>query len=110
MRAFVQEGNNLPLTAPSGGVVSGLVYKIGAIICVAAITAAAGAIFPGWTEGVYDLPSDTGTAWAEGDTLYWDNTAKVFTKTSTSNTKAGYSVGGKTSGAAVGRIRLVPSI
>jgi predicted RecA/RadA family phage recombinase len=110
MRRFVNEGNALDLTAPSDGVVSDGVYKIGAIICIASATVAAGLLFAAWTEGVYDVTSNTGAAWAEGDTVYWDDTAKVFTKTSTSNTKAGVAVAAKDSAATTGRIKLIPSI
>jgi predicted RecA/RadA family phage recombinase len=110
MRNYVQDGKALDLTAPTGGVVSGLVYKIGSIICVAAVTVAAGALFAAYTEGVYDIVSDTGVAWAEGDLVYWDNTAKVFTKTATSNTKAGVAVAAKTSGATTGRVKLITTI
>jgi predicted RecA/RadA family phage recombinase len=39
--------------------------------------------------GIFDVPKATGTAWTEGATIYWDNTAKNFTTVSTSNTKAG---------------------
>jgi predicted RecA/RadA family phage recombinase len=110
MRNYVQDGIALDLTAPSGGVTSGLAYKIGSIICIAAVSAAAGAIFAGYTQGVYDVVSDTGTAWAEGDLVYWDNTNKVFTKTATSNTKAGVAATAKASGTAVGRVKLIPTI
>ena len=49
--------------------------------------------------------TDTGTAWAIGDLVYWDATNSRFTKTSTSNTKAGYALEAKASGDAVsGRI------
>ncbi|WP_277657200.1 DUF2190 family protein [Seleniivibrio woodruffii] len=43
------------------------------------------------TEGVYEIPAVTTTAFAQGDVLYWDNTAKKLTKTSTDNTRAGVS-------------------
>jgi predicted RecA/RadA family phage recombinase len=49
-------------------------------------------------------------AWAEGDLVYWDNTAKQFTKTSTSNTKAGYAVAAKLTAGVSGRMRLVPGL
>lgn len=110
MRRYVQEGNALDLTAPTGGVVSGSVYKIGSILCLAGITAAVGKSFPGWTEGVYDVPKATGAAWAEGDLLYWDDTAKAFTKTATANTKAGVAVKAAASADTEGRIKLVPTI
>lgn len=110
MRNYVQPGNSLDLVAPAGGVTSGVGVKIGAIIAIAAVTAAAAATFAGYVDGVFDAAADTGTAWAAGDVVYWDDTNKRFTKTATANTKAGYAVAAKTSGATVGRIALVPSI
>lgn len=110
MKNFVQPGETLDLTAPSGGVVSGKAYKIGSIIAVAAADAAQGDTFAGYTEGVFDLTSDTGAAWAVGDTVYLLADGSAFTKTATGNTKAGVAVAAKLSAATVGRIRLVPSI
>ena len=37
-----------------------------------------------------DAPKATGEAWTMGQKLYWDNTAKKFTTTATSNTLCGY--------------------
>lgn len=108
MKNFVHEGDALDLVAPSGGVTSGKGVKIAAIIAIAAVTAAAGETFAGYVRGVFDVDSDTGTAWAVGDIVYWDDTNKVFTKTSTSNTKAGYVAAAKASGGTTGRIRLQP--
>lgn len=45
--------------------------------------------------------TDTGAAWAAFDKIYWDDTAKKFTKTSTSNTLVGYALEAKLSAAAV---------
>ncbi len=108
MKGFVQDGDVVTLTAPSGGVTSGVGFKVGAIIAIACSTVAAGLPVEAAVEGVFDHTSDTGAAWAEGDKLYWDDTAKVFTKTTTSNTLAGVAVAAKTSGAPVGRIKLSP--
>ncbi len=110
MKNYVQEGTALDLTAPAGGVVSGSPYKIGSIICVAAVDAAAGETFAGYTEGVYDLPSDTGAAWAEGDVVYLLADGSAFTKTATANTKAGVAVAAKASADTTGRIKLIASI
>jgi predicted RecA/RadA family phage recombinase len=109
MKNFVSQGHALDLTAPSGGVTSGKGVKIGAIIAIALVTAAAGATFAGLVTGVVNVDSDTGTAWAVGDIVYWDDTNKVFTKTSTSNTKAGYVVTAKASGDTSAHVRLQPS-
>jgi predicted RecA/RadA family phage recombinase len=110
MKNFVQDGCVVTLTAPSGGVTSGKGVKVGSIIAIAATTQAAAASFEGAVTGVFDVDKATGAAWAEGDLLYWDDTAKNFTKTSTSNTKSGYAVSAAASGDATGRMRLVPSI
>ncbi|HVM38297.1 MAG TPA: DUF2190 family protein [Sphingomicrobium sp.] len=113
MRNYVAPGEALDLTAPSGGVVGGNAYKIGSAIVIAASDAAEGAPFVGYMEGVYDVEAATHAsdqAWTEGMLVYWDDSAKKFTKTSTSNTKAGVAAAAKTSTAAGGRIRLVPSI
>ncbi len=53
-------------------------------------------------EGVWILPKAPGTAWSQGDKLYFDNTAKTFTKTATSNTAAGYAYYGAASGDTTG--------
>lgn len=55
---------------------------------------------------VYDAeidaaPAETGVAWAVGDKIYWDATNGVFTKTTTSNTLAGYVLEAKLAAAAV---------
>ena len=102
------EGSPLDLVAPSGGVTSGAAVKIGAIIAIAETTQLVGETFAGHVTGVWDVTSDTGTAWAVGDIVYWDDSAKVFTKTSTSNTKCGIVAGAKLSAATSGRVRLQP--
>lgn len=110
MKTKVSCGSPLDFTSPSGGTTSGVAVKIGAMIAIATITTVAGDPATGEVEGQFDHTSDTGAAWAFGDTLYWDDTNKVFTKTSSGNTKAGYATAAKTSGATTGRIRLVPTI
>lgn len=111
MRNFVNPGRTVELTAPSGGVVSGNGYKIGAFLGIAGNTIAAGLPFPLQVEGVFDVLAEgagSGQAWAEGDAVYWDNTALQFTKTTTSNTLAGIAASAKLTTDVLGRIRLVP--
>lgn len=57
---YIQDGNVLTLTAPAGGVKSGGVYAIGALVVVAVADAAAGADFAGHTGGVWRLPAANG--------------------------------------------------
>jgi predicted RecA/RadA family phage recombinase len=110
MKNFVQDGKSVDFTAPAGGVVAGSFYLIGAAIVVAATTQVAGATFAGWLTGTYTVPAATGQAWIEGAKLYWDDTAKNFTTTVGSNTKAGIAAVAKLSATAIGQIRLIPTI
>lgn len=111
MARFYHDGNALDFTAPIGGVVAGLFYLIGNTLVFAATSAAAGALFAGYVEGVYeDAVATTSQAWTEGALLYWDNTNKRFTTTASGNTKAAVAAAAKASAAAVGRVKLVLTI
>lgn len=110
MKNFVQSGEVLDLTAPSGGVTSGLAVKIGSVIAIAAVTAAASEEFAAAVTGVFDVAAATSQAWTQGALVYWDDTAKVFTTTASTNQKAGVAVAIKDSAAATGRVRLIPTV
>lgn len=71
---YVQEGKTLTLTAPAGGVTTGLGYVIGSLFVVAQTTAAATYPFEGTVDGVHTLPKTTAQAWAEGQPVFWDAT------------------------------------
>lgn len=107
MKNFEQDGDTLDLIAPSGGVVAGGFYLIGALFVVACVTAAEGATFAAARCGVYNsAPKATGAAWAQGDKLYWDNSTKVFTKTASGNTYVAVATKAAASGDAVGTVLL----
>lgn len=89
MKTYVQEGDALEFTAPSGGVVAGNGYLIGSIFGVARTTAAEGAAFILDTGGVYTLPKKAGDTPAQGAVVYWDDTNKYVTTTASGNTKIG---------------------
>lgn len=91
MKNFVQHGVNLTLPAPAD-VLSGDVVIVGSLLGIAAGTAASGADLDIVTEGVFSLPKVSALAIAIGDTVYWDSTAKLVTKTSSGNTKLGVAV------------------
>jgi len=113
MKNYLQHGDTLDFTAPSGGVVSGSPVIIGGQLVVPAVTAAEGAVFAAKTTGVFSLKAEgavSGQAWAEGDTLYWDNTNKQFTKTSSGNTKRGHAVAAKLTADVVGSVKLIPTL
>lgn len=57
---YVQDGNVLQLTAPTGGVVSGGIYAIGTLVVIALATAAKDEKFAAATNGVWTVPSTAG--------------------------------------------------
>lgn len=109
MKNFIQPGNTVSLIAPSGGVVSGNGYLIGALFVVALHSAAAGAAFEGVTEGCFTLAAEgagSGQAIAQGALVYWDNTEKRCTATATNNTKIGCAITAKITTATAVDVRL----
>ena len=107
MKNYVQPGNTITLTAPYA-VTSGDGLLVGSIFGVAAGTAAVGEAVEAALTGVYDLKKVASQAWTAGDKVYWDNTAKEATKTTTSNTLIGVAVVAVAGGAGdtIGRVRL----
>ena len=107
MKNYVQPGNTITLTAPYA-VTSGDGLLVGSIFGVAAGTAALGDPVETALEGVYDMKKLASQAWAVGDKIYWDNTAKNTTKTLTSNTLIGVATDVVAGGATdlIGRVRL----
>lgn len=107
MKNYVQDGTTLPLIAPYD-VASGAGFLVGAIFAVACAAALSGAPVEGKTKGVFDLARVTGasTDWTAGTRLYWDNTAKVITKTASGNTLIGVALTAAAIGDATGRVRL----
>lgn len=91
MKNYVQKGENLTLTAPYA-VASGAGVKIGLIFGVAAGAAANGATVDVVTEGVFTLPKVSTDVFAVGAAVYWDDTAKLITSTTSGNTKVGVAV------------------
>lgn len=106
MNNFIQPGEVQTFTAPSGGVVSGTVYKIGQVVCVAAADVAQTLPFEGKIRGVFTLPKATSQSWTEGALLYWDDSAKKFTTTSGGNRLAGHAVEAADSADTTGTVYL----
>lgn len=106
MKNYVQPGEVLEFTAPAGGVVSGTGVKIGDVLVVATITAAAGEKFTGIRVGVVEHAKLSAQAWAEGDAVNWDNTNKRFTTVTTGNFKAGVAVAAAANPSSTGKVLL----
>ena len=105
MNNFVEQGDTVDLVAPYA-VNSGAGALVGNLFGVAKATLANGASGAFQIKGVVNIASDTGTAWNQGDLIYWDNTNKVATKTATSNKLIGACLVAKASAATTGTVRL----
>lgn len=105
MKNFVQSGHLVDWTADAT-ILSGQVIKAGSLIGVASNGGVSGDVIPLMVGGIYDYAKNSAEAWAFGDTVYWDDTNKVFTKTSSGNTKAGVAVAVAANPSASGRLRL----
>jgi predicted RecA/RadA family phage recombinase len=105
---YIQEGNVLTVTAPSGGLVSGQAVLIGSLFGVACTDIAEAADGELSVRGVYAITKAT-VAWSQGDKVYWDNSAKKVTNVSTSNTLIGIGTEDVVSGDATGNVRINPT-
>lgn len=85
----VQVGDTLSLIAPTGGVVSGMIYVVGALPVVAEFSAAVGEPFEGSTVGVYNFPKEVADAPAQGAKAYLKADGTVITSVATSNKLVG---------------------
>lgn len=117
MNNFVQQGQTESVIAPAN-VASGAGVLVGHKFGIASYTALSGAVVEVSRVGVYDIAKDTST-FIDGDLVYWDNTAKAATSTSTSNRAIGTaaitlpdgtSAKGTASGDATVRVNLVPTL
>ena len=89
MQNYVQPGEVLELTAPSGGVVSGTPVLIGALVVIPAVDKAQTLKFSAQVIGVFEVPKVSGDAWLEGEKVYWDVADGNFNQTASGNTLAG---------------------
>jgi predicted RecA/RadA family phage recombinase len=108
MNNFLKPGHTLTFTAPSGGVVSGAPVLIGKLLVVPTNTVAQTLPFEGMVDGVFSVSKADNQAWTEGQNVYWDDSAKVFTTVSAGNTRAGTAAAAVavTAGLIIGTVRL----
>ena len=106
MKNYVKPGHRLTFTAPSGGVVGGQGYLIGATFGVAVASMAEGKPFELQVDGVFELSKTAAQAQAEGVLLYWDNTNKLITTVASGNTKIGVVAKAALAADATGLVRL----
>lgn len=103
MKSLIRDdADTITLTAPTGGWVKDelIIIRTGTSgLCgVVTNTVAAGEEVAVKVKGEFELPANAGTGltFAVGDILYRKASDKKLTKTSTSNTRAGYCTAAKT--------------
>lgn len=107
MKNYIQPGEQLTLTAPYD-VAAGAGLLVGTQFGIAVSAALSGASVEVMTTGVFDVAKADSQAWTMGAAIYWDNSAKVFTTTSSANTLVATAVlaVASTAGLTTGRVRL----
>lgn len=105
MKNYIQSGKALDLTAPVGGVTSGMALLIGALLVVPVADAAEGETFAGETMGVFELPK-ANQAFTEGAKLYWSTSNENLTTTASGNTLVGVAAAAAASGDTTAHVRL----
>jgi len=105
MKNYITDGKTLSLLAPYA-VTSGSGLLVGSIFGVASNDAANGADVEAVTAGVFTLAKNSAEAWTVGELIYWDDTNKVVTATSTSHKLIGVATAIAANPSSTGNVRL----
>ena len=90
---FWQRGDALDYTNSSGSTIeANTIILYGARIGIAGTEIASGDTGGLIVTGVFEMPKASATAITAGAEVYWDDTNKNITTTSSGNTKAGFAV------------------
>lgn len=109
MKNYIGPGDTQNFTAPGGGVTAGVAVLIGGQVVIPAVSAAAGVVFAGSTTGIFSgLIKTAGSAWIEGQTLYFDSaTGGWAVANSATARRAGVAVAAALSGDTTGTVKLM---
>ena len=105
MKVYSQPGDIMEFAAPYARE-SGEGALIGTIFGVAMADLANAERGNFAVEGVFSLKKTSAQAWTEGAKIYWDNTNKECTTTSTSNTLIGVAAAVAANPSSTGYVRL----
>ena len=106
MKTFIQNGDVITVTAPSGGVASGDGVIVGSLFGVAAFTAAEGEAVEITTRGVYVLSKEPTAVIAVGAQVAWDAGAKQIDLPGTGLYPVGIATEAAGNGITTVRVRL----
>lgn len=102
---YSHEGETMTLVAPYDRT-SGQGAKVGSIFGVALVDVLSGASASFATEGVWTLTKVSAQAWTLGEKLYWDDSAKNVTSTSSGNHAIGVAAAVADNPSSTGSVRL----
>ena len=105
MKNFIQKGDTITLTAPYN-VSSGGGLLVGSIFGVASNDASSGNDVETATQGVFSIAKTSAQAWTQGALIYWDDTNKVCTTTSSTNKLVGTATAAAANPSSTGYVRL----
>lgn len=88
MKNFKQKGGVVTLVAPAA-LAAGVGILVGSLFGITTNAVASGAEVEVLREGVFTVAKNSAEAWTVGAKVYWDDTAKVFTITNTTDTLVG---------------------
>ena len=106
MKNFVQSGDLITVTSPSGGVTSGDGVIVGSLFGVAASSMPAGGSVTLSTRGVYDLPKTTTSTFTSGTVVSFDISLKKCRNSGSGLYPIGVAVADAAGSAAKVRVRL----
>jgi predicted RecA/RadA family phage recombinase len=102
---YVQPGDTMSVAAPYDRL-SGEGALVGSMFGVCVTDALSGETVQINTRGVWTLAKTSAQAWTVGAKVYWDDTNKVATTTSTSNTLIGVAAAAAANPSSTGNVRL----
>ena len=105
MKNFVQEGENITVTAPRD-VSAGEGVLVGDIFGIASSDALSGADVVLVRRGVFDHTKLEAQAWTQGAKMYWDNTNFWFTTAASGNKLVGAASEAAANPSTTGRVLL----
>jgi predicted RecA/RadA family phage recombinase len=106
MKNYIQNGDVITVTAPVGGVVSGLGLLVGNLFGIAAATSAEGESVEMATVGVYELPKLVTAVIGATARVAWDDAAKQVVLPGVGKVPIGIATIAAGNGVATVRVRL----
>lgn len=105
MKNFIEDGNTINVTA-TDTIKSGDMVALTGKIVIAITDAAVNETIACKTNGVFEIPKDTGAV-TQGQALYYNATSKKITTTQNTNVLVGYAHEAAESGDATVKVRIL---